>query len=958
MPLTWLHSMFCAKQLYDMVLLHASKRTKGFSLLELVTVLAVMGTLAAVAVPVYGVVNANSAQGALIASANGIVDSANARAMSDVLDPARNTNINDIVLATPASAAIEPISSGGVSSGVRVVGQQDLCIDVSLATSDDAVAASRGDVYECATGDSITTPTTLAPPSNSITVPSVTITVPAQLVPVAPTIIGVFAGNLSLTVNFSALASPSRPVSSVRVALTTDESSAVTLDALASTHTFTNLSQGVLYTMSVTSINSAGQSTSSTTAQAVVAPNQVSGVSSVLTGPASATVSWTAVAATPQVPIDGYMVYVTSSSGVTTLVGLTSSTSLDVTGLTPGETYSYSVSAYNSDVQGGVSAGSALVVVTSPPVPVLGLSSLADGSVTITFSVPDASTVSPVSSFVVYVDGTQVATLAATATSYTFTGLTAGNTYDLSVQAVNIAGVSVAATTSQLVYSAPAAPANLVANFSSSSSSSVDLSWSVLPGVSGYAVYMLSSGVYEVSGLVSSAAFTVTNLTPGTNYSFKVAGYSSTVYGALSSAVSATPGVFAPVLVSATAGDESVVLVWSHENRPSITSYSVFSSASSTAVVSGVSTVAQSDGSYSVTVSGLSSGVTYQYHVKALDATRSSAASNSLSFTTTVTVPPAPVIYWAGVNAGQKVASLSVVDGVLVGSSNGTEDTVPDPQVCWVSSPRAVSYQVFVHTPASGGVYELNQLVGRPSSGWGAETCSTPLAFVESTDNAVRVVAVDTGGRASVYSNTREITKGRNALRGEVAAAQAAVAAVAAVAEVPYVAAVAAVYGNRPTYTEDRGSYVSVGSTSWASNIVTLGGETYVVSNEFYTYATPHDDLYWDAAQQRYRCCAPRRWAWHTASSWFDVHHTAQHIVYHPAVMGTTATYQEDRGSWVTTYSNVWSPNVVTLGGEQYLISAYRAAQAYVAPVAYRAYSPYVPAVIGVIRAKINNVYR
>ena len=75
--------------------------TKGFSLLELVAVLAIMGTLAAVAVPVYGVVNANSAAGALIASADGIVNSANSRSVSDVLDPGRNTNINDIVWPRP-----------------------------------------------------------------------------------------------------------------------------------------------------------------------------------------------------------------------------------------------------------------------------------------------------------------------------------------------------------------------------------------------------------------------------------------------------------------------------------------------------------------------------------------------------------------------------------------------------------------------------------------------------------------------------------------------------------------------------------------------------------------------------------------------------------------------------------------------------------------------------------------
>ena len=78
----------------------------------------------------------------------------------------------------------------------------------------------------------------------------------------------------------------------------------------------------------------------------------------------------------------------------------------------------------------------------------------------------------------------------------------------------------------------------------------------------------------------------------------------------------------------------------------------------------------------------------------------------------------------------------------------------------------------------------------------------------------------------------------------------------------------------------------------------------------------------------------------------------------YPAVYGTYPTYTEDRGSWVTTYSNVWASNIVTLGGGQYLVSAAVAAVAYRAPVAAVAYRPFVPAVIGIVRAKINNIYR
>lgn len=331
---------------------------KGFSLLELVAVLAVMGTLAAVAVPAFNIVTGNSAQGALISSADGIANSANSRAMADVLDPARNTNINDIVLATPGQTDIESLTSNGSTTGVRVVGQQDLCINVELTTVDSETSAARGEPYTCADANAGTTPTTVYSSNSGSTAPTTpvtTTTVVAQLVPVAPTITSVFAGNLSLTANFTASSSSSRPVSSVSASIAAGSytPAAVSLASSATSVLFSDLVVGVTYTISVTSINSAGTSTTSITGMAVVSPDQVSNVTSTLTGPTTATISWTAVPATAQVPIDGYIVHVTSPAGVTTLVGLATTTSVNVTGLTPGLTYIYSVSAYNSNVQGG-----------------------------------------------------------------------------------------------------------------------------------------------------------------------------------------------------------------------------------------------------------------------------------------------------------------------------------------------------------------------------------------------------------------------------------------------------------------------------------------------------------------------------------------------------------------------------------------------------------------------------
>ena len=792
-------------------------RRKGYSLLELVVVLAVMGTLAAVAVPVFSNVTDNSSTGALVSSADGIVKSANSRAQSDPLNPGRGTTINDIVLAASDAEDVELIAGDGATSGVRIYGQKDLCINVSITGSASDSVASTGDPYECLSGSPVTTSTT-APSSNNS--PTTTTTVVAQLVPLAPSITGVVPGNLSLTVNFTAESSSSRPVSSIsaRISAGSYAPAPVSLDASASSASFTGLQSGVLYTIYVASVNSAGESTSSTTATAVAAPDQVSGVAANLTGPTTATVSWSGVSSTPAVPVEGYHVWVAPSGGTPAMVGASSSTSFSHTGLTPGASYSYYVSAYNSSTEGALSSPALLVVFTAPAAPAVNVSSLGSGSVTLGFSAPSATSAAPVTFYRVSLEGQQVTSLPSSSSSYTFTGLTPGQTYSMSVAAGNVSGVSSPTTVSQMVYDTPLVVTGLSALFDASSSSKANLAWSSLPNVSGYMVYRLSSGIYVLDGTVGSATtYAATGLTPGTSYSFKVAAFSESMVGPLSAAVSVTPGVFAPTLVSASALAESVVLVWSHADRPSLDGYRVFDAATNVSVGSDVSPSPQGDGSFSTTISGLTMGTSYQFYMKAFADTRVSSASNTVSFTTTFTAPPAPVIYWAGLSPASKAVSLVVVDGMVTSPLVSESDEVEDPRVCWAPHSRATRYQVFTHNISANGVYQLNHVLEIPSSGWGSEVCSNSLVFAELSDHGVKVTAVDSGARESVFSNKREVTKGRNALRGEISAAVPAQEAVAEVVEVPYRAAQAATYRYVPAQTQFSHYSCATGSLSGSS---------------------------------------------------------------------------------------------------------------------------------------------
>lgn len=112
---------------------------KGFSLLELVVVLAVMGTLAAVAVPAFSAVTDNSSSGALAASAKGLVDSGNGVAQSDSDEPGRGVAIDDIDL----SGSNDAVLAGGI---ITVYGQKDQCIEISVAGSNSDAVFVTSDV--------------------------------------------------------------------------------------------------------------------------------------------------------------------------------------------------------------------------------------------------------------------------------------------------------------------------------------------------------------------------------------------------------------------------------------------------------------------------------------------------------------------------------------------------------------------------------------------------------------------------------------------------------------------------------------------------------------------------------------------------------------------------------------------------------------------------------------------
>lgn len=183
---------------------------------------------------------------------------------------------------------------------------------------------------------------------------------------------------------------------------------------------------------------------------AVPPPGQTTGASATASGKASAAVSWTPP--TSGGAPDRYIVTASSATATTvtkTVTGTPLPTSANVTGLTTGATYTFTVAAANMNGSGPASAASNAVTPTTdypPTVPtnVVAVATASSARVSWTAPVGDGGT--PITQYTVtpYIGTTAQpsTTFDASATSRTVTGLTDGNAYSFRVKATNAIGDS------------------------------------------------------------------------------------------------------------------------------------------------------------------------------------------------------------------------------------------------------------------------------------------------------------------------------------------------------------------------------------------------------------------------------------------------------------------------------------------------------------------------------------
>ncbi|MGA3147456.1 MAG: HD domain-containing phosphohydrolase, partial [Acidimicrobiales bacterium] len=246
-------------------------------------------------------------------------------------------------------------------------------------------------------------------------------------------------------------------------------------------------------------------------------PGAPSGVSATA-GNADAVVTWTAPASDGGSPVTGYTVVAgdstTSANGGEACSWTTGPLTCTVTGLTNGDTYSFTVWATNSVGVGPSSPASNPVTPLTVPWAPSGVSATAgDVSAMVTWTAPASDGGSPVTGYRITTYAGQVAEAVSTVgnvTSELVSGLTNGDTYSFTVTASNVVGLGATTDFSNTVTPAtvPGAPLSVTAT---AGDADATVTWTapVSDGGSPVTGYRITT----YTGLVAQAVTTVGNVT-------------------------------------------------------------------------------------------------------------------------------------------------------------------------------------------------------------------------------------------------------------------------------------------------------------------------------------------------------------------------------------------------------------------------------------------------------------
>ena len=247
-------------------------------------------------------------------------------------------------------------------------------------------------------------------------------------------------------------------------------------------------------------------------------------------------------------------------------------------------------------------------------------------------------------------------------TSYTDKKLTTGKTYYYRVRAIDRGIFKDTNSDWSSKVTAKPVPAKVKTIKSSPSHDSVKLSWSKVSGASGYEIQVYSSKKWKSYKTTTKTSLTISNLTLGKTYQYRVRAYKTVskkkVYGDFSSTIKTAPVLNAPSSVTLKAADStSLNLSWAKVSGASGYEVQVYSGDKWKSYKTTTKT--------SLTISNVTLGKTYQYRVRAYKTVSKKKVYSSFSSTVkkslTLNAPSSLVL--KGVTSTSLDLSWSSVDG-------------------------------------------------------------------------------------------------------------------------------------------------------------------------------------------------------------------------------------------------------------------------------------------------------
>ena len=529
-------------------------------------------------------------------------------------------------------------------------------------------------------------------------------------VPGTPAISSVVAGNASASIYYTDGSANGRAITEYKVSLNNGEYTDV---SAAYPIVLSGLTNGTSYTALLKAVNLAGSSLASVASSAFIPYTVPSAptLSSVVAGNTTATVQLTA----GNTNGSAIIAYWYSVDGTHYSSTSSTNTTITITGLTNGTTYSITVKAENAaGLSGASTAVSDVIPYTTPGAPTIS-SVLAGNAGAVVYFTNGANNGRTITQYqYTYITG-GVSTTATTATSTSerttiiLTGLTNWSTYTIRIKAINAAGMSDASESSDdfVPYSIPGAPV-ISSVVPGNASLTVNMDETTIDaGVIGvrYSLNNTSSFVYLAGG---GTSFTISS---GVENAVAYTVYVKTVTSLGDSATSspsspATPYTVpsAPSITSVVAGNTTASIYVSDgsNNGSEITHYAYSTDGDNYTQVSYASPIA---------LTSLTNWSSYSFYVKAINAAGSSAASGVSSSITPYLLPTSCTI--SSITAGDSQITVEIGEYTATSGIIGYKYSFTGTEYTYVASAAATftitgltngqSYNVYVKSVTTAG---------------------------------------------------------------------------------------------------------------------------------------------------------------------------------------------------------------------------------------------------------------